>query len=441
MQSKKRISEAGFGASLALLGVVHACGGSPVVEGRGNAGSTFAGRAGADGSGGSSASGGASATGGKAGAGGSAASGGAIGTAGTISVTMGGEAGEGGASCGASVIQAEVPIVNVLLVVDKSSSMNETSEFSVSRWTALGGALGTALEEAKAGVSFGLDLYPFADDPNDTPATCETPGGSGVLVPVGPGVDTVPDIVDALETYQPAGGTPTADALGRALDYFTTGAGTDLEGTNYVLLATDGGPNCNADLRCDENSCTINLENPMASMGCMGSCCDPMLDPAGPTNCLDEDRTVRRVEALADAGIRTFVVGIPGSQFFAGTLDRLAEAGGEPNPDAPPSYYAVTGADGAEGLAEVLTRITTSLITTCRLQLTSTPMSSNYEGLLNVVIDGQEVPQAGDDGWEVDRTTSPPTIVLKGATCEAMETRGAEEVEITYGCPTVMVPR
>jgi hypothetical protein len=67
-------------------------------------------------------------------------------------------------------------------------------------------------------------------------------------------------------------------------------------------------------------------------------------------------------------------------------------------------------------------------------------MGSNYEGLLNVVIDGTEVPQMGDDGWEVDRTTSPPTIVLKGETCEAMETRGAAEVTITYGCPTVKVP-
>jgi len=435
MRSRKRFSEAGFGASLVLLGVVHACGGNAVIEARGDAGRGASAGAGFPGSGG------ASAAGGKGGAGGAPASGGALGSGGMIVVNMGGEGGEGGASCGASVIQAEVPIVNVLLVVDKSSSMDETSEFSVSRWTALGGALATALDEAKADISFGLDLYPFADDPADTPATCETPSGSGVLVPVGPGSDTVPDIVDAFETYQPAGGTPTADALGRALDYFTNGAGADLEGTNYVLLATDGGPNCNADLTCDENSCTINLENPMASMGCMGSCCDPMLDPAGQTNCLDEDRTVSRVEALADASIRTFVVGIPGSQFFAGTLDRLAEAGGEPNPDAPPSYYAVTGADGAEGLADVLTRITTSLITTCRLQLTSTPMGSNYEKLLNVVIDGQDVPQPGDDGWEVDSTTSPPTIVLKGATCEAMETRGAEEVEITYGCPTAMVPR
>jgi hypothetical protein len=251
----------------------------------------------------------------------------------------------------------------------------------------------------------------------------------------------VPDIVDALETYQPSGGTPTADALAHALEYFTTGSGRTLAGARYVLLATDGGPNCNADIRCEEATCTPNVEDAMNTMLCGGSCCDPNLDPLGPTNCLDESRTVDQVEALADEGIETFVVGIPGSQFFAGTLDKLAEAGGQENPDAPPSYYAVTESDGASGLAAVLTRITTGLITTCRLQLTSTPDSPNYEGLLNVVIDGEEIPQQGDDGWDVDRTTSPPTIVLKGATCDALETRGAEEVSITYGCPTIVVPR
>ncbi len=274
--------------------------------------------------------------------------------------------------------------------------------------------------------------------PSATPDTCETPKDLDVLVPVGAGATTVPEIEHALGTYMPAGGTPTADALAHALDYFTTGDGKSLSGTSYVLLATDGGPNCNADLSCDASSCTVNLENSMAGKGCGGSCCDPKLDPNGPANCLDEKRSVAQVSALADAGIKTFVVGIPGSQFFADTLDKLAVAGLEEHPSGPPSYYAVTSADGAQGLADVLTRITTGLITSCRLQLTSVPPDPNYEDLLNVVIDGQDVPQMGADGWTVDRTTAPPTIVLAGKTCEYMESHGAERVQITYGCPTLV---
>jgi hypothetical protein len=366
--------------------------------------------------------------------------GGAPGSGGSIIVEAGGEAGAA-EHCGATALEAAPPEVNVLLVVDKSSSMDETEEFPEGRWKTLGDALEAALEETGSRIAYGLELFPFADDPDETPATCQTPTGLDVLVPIQPGQDQVTEIVAALDTYEPAGGTPTADALERALDYFAEGDGQELSGQRYVLLATDGGPNCNADLSCDADSCTINRENPMAEAGCGGSCCDPDLDPLGPTNCLDDERTVARVEALADAGIKTIVVGIPGTDFFADTLDALAEAGRAPNPDAPPSYYRVTSADGADGLAETLTRITTGLITTCRLQLTSTPSDPDYEGLLNVEIDGKEVPQAGDDGWSVDRSTTPPTVVLKGATCEYLETQGAEQVTITYGCPTIVVPR
>jgi hypothetical protein len=432
-------------AALALtgFGAFQGCGGEAAVVAKGTGGTVGSG--GAAGSAGSAGSSGATSKGGSAGLPGSGGSSGGLGMGGGI-VNIGGtpntsgDAGEGGMNCGSSVLEAEPPIVNVLLVVDKSSSMSKDDEFPGGRWQTLGTALGSALEEAKSRVRFGLEFFPFADDPTDDPETCQTPGGSDVLVPIGDGTVTVPDIIDALSTYEPAGGTPTADALAHALDYFKSDSGGTMTGKRYVLLATDGGPNCNPDVVCELSTCVPNIEDSMNTTLCGGSCCDAALTPDAPTNCLDEARTVEQVEALADEGIDTFVVGIPGSQFFAATLDKLAEAGGQPNPDAPPSYYAVTESDGAEGLTEVLTRITTGLITSCRLQLTSTPDSPNY-GLLNVVIDGEEVPQMGDDGWTVDTTTTPPTIVLKGATCEAMETRGAEEVSITYGCPTVDVPR
>ncbi len=432
--TRRRASLVLAGVTLTALASTQACGGDGTVshpndQSLGSGGSSHAGTSGGAGT----------STGGTGASGGSAASGSGA-TGGSIIVGGAGEAGHAGAAgadmnCGATALSAERPVVNVLLVVDKSSSMSKTDEYPAGRWATLGQALGAALDQAGSRVSFGLEFFPFADDPDATPDTCETPKNLDVLVPIDSGDTTVPTIEDALAKFDPAGGTPTADALAHALDYFTNGDGEALPGTSYVLLATDGGPNCNADLSCDAATCTINLEDSMATNGCGGSCCDPKLDPSGPTNCLDEERSVTQVKALAKAGIKTFVVGIPGSQFFANTLDKLAVAGLEPNPDAPPSYYAVTSKDGAQGLADVLTRITTGLITSCRLQLTSTPTDT---GLLNVEIDGQDVPQMGADGWTVDRTTSPPTIVLAGKTCDYMETHGAENVSITYGCPTVV---
>lgn len=436
----------GIAAVLASMSIVQGCGGDAAVVGSKPPGGGLdqAGKGAAAGSAGTSAMNGrgGSANGGTSGGatGGTAAVGGSGGTGITVG-NEGGEAGQGGQAggaptCGATALNAARPVVNVLLVVDKSSSMSIKDEFPEGRWATLGGALRTALDQTKDRLSYGLEFFPFANDPKDEPGTCETPSGLDVLVPIDDGSDTVPMIEGALDAYDPAGGTPTADALSHALDYFQDGDGKALPGTSYVLLATDGGPDCNADLTCDADSCTINLENSMATMGCGGSCCDAQLDPKGPESCLDEDRTVDAVAALAKAGIHTFVVGIPGSQFFAGTLNKMAVAGKEPSTDGSASYYEVTVDDGAKGLADVLTRITTGLITTCRLDLTSTPPDLR---LLNVEIDGSNVPQEGADGWSVDTATSPPSIVLEGKTCDYMEEHGAKSVNVTYGCPTVRV--
>src|SRR6185503_11948919 len=199
--------------------------------------------------------------------------------------------------------------------------------------------------------------------------------------------------------------------------------------------ATDGGPNCNADLECDIDACTTNLDCPTRGNQ---NFCDASLDPEGPLSCLDEDEAVAQVAALlAEARVKTFVVGIPGTLAYGSTLDAMAVAGGVENPNAPPSYYRVESMGGTQGLAETLTSITRGVIRSCSLQLTSVPEDLEK---LNVEIDGNEVSQPGDDGWIVDTNTTPPTIVLKGATCEYMMTHGAESVVITYGCKTNMDP-
>jgi hypothetical protein len=217
--------------------------------------------------------------------------------------------------------------------------------------------------------------------------------------------------------------------LTRALAYFTEGDGAELDGERYVLLATDGGPNCDSDLTCSAESCTVNLDGICPPNT---NCCDAELDPDGPAKCLDDDGSVAAVAALAEAGIRTFVVGIPGTEAYPDTLDRLAEAGGVANPDAPPSYFAVSAEGGVAGLSDVFERITTGLITSCRLQLEEEPPAKRR---LFVVVDGVVIEHDAVDGWELDDTSSPPVVQLNGATCEKLEAEGAEQVIITYDCP------
>ena len=69
-------------------------------------------------------------------------------------------------------------------------------------------ALSTALEGVQDDLSLGLDLYPF-------PEGCEVPSDADVPVGVEAGAEALPKILDALESTEPSGGTPTALADAR----------------------------------------------------------------------------------------------------------------------------------------------------------------------------------------------------------------------------------
>src|SRR5688572_29585509 len=81
--------------------------------------------------------------------------------------------GEGGAdSCGSTRLEAALP--SMLLVVDKSLSMNQTPDgFASNKWLALRTALETTFADAEASINFGLDLYPAVEAEN-----CEMPSSA-----------------------------------------------------------------------------------------------------------------------------------------------------------------------------------------------------------------------------------------------------------------------
>lgn len=350
------------------------------------------------------------------------------GVKGDASVTIVGRDAGPAPTCGGMPFAASPVKADVLLVIDKSGSMAETPEgFGTDKWTAMRSALDAALTMVKDDLNIGLDLYPFPDE-------CSVPKGDDVQVPVQTGGTALPKILDALDASAPSGGTPTAAALARARRYFTSGAGAALKGEHYVLLATDGGPNCNSTLACEANACTVNLDGQCPMQ--VDNCCDStQAGPGAEAGCLDEAAGVAEIEALAAAGVATFVVGIPGTEAYADSLDAFAVAGGRPNPDAPPSYFAVSAKGGVAGLADVLGVITQGLITSCRFRLDSAPPDP---ARLNVEIDGKPVPKLGADGWELDLSADPPTVVLKGTTCARIQREGAQSVEVVYGCPTVI---
>jgi hypothetical protein len=325
--------------------------------------------------------------------------------------------------CGGSKLKASPQPVNVVVLLDRSLSMNTALSATEpkTRWQAMREALNTALSGVQDRISFGLKLFP------DSAAECSVTK-PGLAVEVGLGASAVASIDQAIGAATPAGGTPVASALAQLLDYYASVDAGTLVGDKVVLLATDGAPNCNSGQTCEQSACIANIENPSQPQNIC------QFDPA---QCLDTTETVAKVKALYDEGIRTVVLGIPGTEYpqYQGVLNQMAAAGGLANQDPGYDYYPVSADAGLQGLKTTLETITKGLIKSCRLQLTSVP---HELGLLNVQVDGREIPQSGADGWEIDQSTSPPTVVLKGTTCQSIETQGAESVDVVYGCPTVI---
>ena len=335
--------------------------------------------------------------------------------------------------CGVTSVEATFSAANVLLVIDKSSSMDDQPKgFALKKWDALKAALEPALRAVQDEMSFGLLLYPFgeqAEIPLDCfDGCCEVPTGSAAIeVGIEPGSRSASKVMDALNATAPGGGTPTAAALDAALVYFTTGDGKDLKGDRFVLLATDGGPNCGPPERtCTADHCTPNLDGSCPADA--GNCCD-----GEGSYCLDDAAVVQKIRALAEASVPTFVIGIPGTESYADYLNGFASAGGTANPHAPPDYYAVSASGGVEGLTQTFVDITTHLVRSCDVDLGNVAPEKN---LVNVAVDCDVVPFEDGDGWDI-RDDAPTTLVLAGDTCQRIEHEGARRIDVVYGCPTV----
>jgi hypothetical protein len=235
---------------------------------------------------------------------------------------------------------------NLMLLVDTSGSMLEPMNPASSlcrspttgvlcrgegcpascptRWSALQGAMDSFLSASGAFARIGLTLYP-----GKQLVQGEQCGGSDSLTMDLPAEDS-PDALQAhaLELNAqlreipnntrggPTGGTPT----GSSLQYVGTlpQLQTDERG-DFVLLLTDGLPNCN------ENHAASGAS---LACRCTLSECSGTFERLG---CLDQDGSVSAVKALRGRDIQTIVIGF-GAETASGqgpaVLNAMAEAGG-----------------------------------------------------------------------------------------------------------------
>lgn len=341
--------------------------------------------------------------------------------------------------CGSSGSFAKQRDVSMLLVMDISKSMLQefSTDSSTRKWAGLKDALSRVVKATDDEIAFGLELYPYDESGNyairedcQGNACCSMPIGHEMQVAVAPGASE--EIIEVLEGANPNGGTPTAAALRRALDYFDS---STIDGDRYVLLATDGGPNCNLDVSCEASGCTRNIEG-ICEEPEDGNCCDGA--DIYQLACVDDEATLSAIEELADAGIHTYVVGIPGSEAYAEYLDGFAEAGGRPAPEGDTSYYQVTSSGGAEALAETFLSITQDLVQSCELPLEAPAPDLEK---INVAINCSAIPATDGDevNWEYIDDGDGPRIEFKGSYCDTIEEAGVERVDVLLGCPRIEV--
>lgn len=275
-------------------------------------------------------------------------------------------------------VSAETTIPpRILLVVDKSGSMEDPAVgFGGRKWD----AARTALQEVvgQASAQFGLMLYPDGDANNDV---CE-PGA--LRANVGAQTST---IINTLGATEPGGGTPTATTLVEARDVLDALSADG--GQRAVVLATDGGPNCNGSL--DGNTCTcVTLDQ--------ADCQSLNL------NCLDESNAVGAAAQVAAAGYPLFVIGIPGSENFTSVLDSMAQAGGTGQ---------VFNATTANDLAQRIDAIT-QVLAGCRFTLDTPPPANSS---VSVTVDGASVAADANNGF----TIIGDALELHGNSCSTLQ--------------------
>ncbi len=333
-----------------------------------------------------------------------------------------------GQFCGQTFLHELTNPPNLYFLVDRSSSMSEAIG-TLSKYKAARKVLGDLLAVIGHRVSFGATIFPEAADDSCGPGVEIFPPTLGGLPPCDGSLDpTLKAFLAAFGRYAPDGQTPTYAALSNLRPELEA-----LAGDTFLVLITDGAPNCSSDdATCDPSGCLPNIEgDSFGQLACTPefNCCDPANTfPGAAENCVDGDRTAGEIARLADHGIPTYVVGMPGAEPYVDVLNQFAEAGGTAR-KGDVEYYAVVDEDELES---ALYAIGTGVAIRCSIELDAPPDDPNE---VNVYFDGELVPADPVDGWS---WADPTTIQVNGAACDRLKSGDVIDARAVFGCDTVV---
>ena len=299
--------------------------------------------------------------------------------------------------CAKGMAVANPVTPTVWLVIDASSSMNMRFG-SITRWTALRGALmnrGGVVQTLQAGVRFGMVIYNGNHDAAELGIDCVN------LVTVDPKRDNWSTLADAYPAQEIGGWTPTDRALEEVVTRLPDPGGAKANADRdpvYAVLATDGAPN---DI-CAGANVDAGTTNPSAF--------DPLV----------AQRVVEQVAGGVKRGMKTFVISLAGDdEELAAHLDELASRGATGSPVFEPT----TQAQLVETLRDVIGQ------TTCSVELNGTVRAGREcEG--TVRLNGAPLVCNDPHGW---RMVDERTVQLEGAGCDTFLGM-ASEVTAEFPC-------
>ncbi|MEZ4393944.1 MAG: vWA domain-containing protein [Polyangiales bacterium] len=261
----------------------------------------------------------------------------------------------------------------VLFVVDRSGSMTSRTSDGSTRWNALVSAVRSVLPPLDGGLHLGVLIFP-------DPGSCSVPSSPQVTLRQ-PGATAV---INALAARGPTGTTPTYQAIDTAERYFRANASPR---RRYVVLATDGAPNCG----------------------------------------YDSGDVTARIRALRSGlGVDTFVLGIPGTDAsLRAPLNEFARAGGRPRAGTTAFYEA-----GSTVEFETALRAITASAASCTYRFTTRPTDPLR---VTLQFDGRTIPRDRTGGWDYTDTTG-TEVRFYGASCTQLQAGTVREVTASFNC-------
>jgi Mg-chelatase subunit ChlD len=297
-------------------------------------------------------------------------------------------------TCQAADVAASRVIPNVILVIDQSSSMNETFGAG-SRWDVLRDSLlrpDGLIAMFESRVRFGLSMYSALEEAQGggQPPPCP------MVTSVAPMLMNFAAISSAYNAASPIGETPTGDSIDAIVDSLPQAQLDQTTGPTVIILATDGEPD-----RCEQ----LNPQEGQAE-------------------------AVAAVARAFDMNVRTYIISV-GSDVSEQHQQDVANAGlGLEATDMAPYWRAGDDASLREALTEII-----GAQVSCEVALEGSVQSGD-PCLATVELNSTALACNDGDGWELADENH---IRLLGKACSDWKTLSNAALRARFPCDVTIV--